>query len=330
MKSVERIVADMESVFAESSYPEDFLAVYDQMECLANHKGRETFLVRRKDDGASAVATCYDCAVFPLRPDIRLLQSLEHSGLPHYYARYENDRMICVVREYIEGEPLSDYVRDRQLSIEDIVGMAGQLCDILEALHTHQPPVVHRDIKPENIIVRPDGGIALIDFDIARAVREGGGTDTVFFGTKGYAPPEQYGFGQTDCRADIYALGVLLRWLITGSIRENKNIAIHPDIKRVIDRCTTFSPDERYADAGQVRKDLRQPTKSSTTGNRSACALRSRLQRQEGQRTSLVFCTTRPRMIKCRRPPLPDCLRSSACGTFITGICTAKTPTAKD
>lgn len=256
MKSVERIVADMESVFAESSYPEDFLAVYDQMECLANHKGRETFLVRRKDDGASAVATCYDRAVFPLRPDIRLLQSLEHSGLPHYYARYENDRMICVVREYIEGETLNAYVREQQLSLEEIIRIARELCDILEVLHTHVPQVVHRDIKPENIIVKPDGGIALIDFDIARAVREGADSDTFYLGTRGYAPPEQYGFGPTDSRADIYAFGVLLRWLVTGSVKPNGNIVIDADLQRVIDRCTAFAPDERYADIGQVRQAL--------------------------------------------------------------------------
>lgn len=134
--------------------------------------------------------------------------------------------------------------------------MAKRLCDILQALHTHMPPVVHRDIKPENIIVKPEGDIALIDFDIARAVKAGAGTDTVFFGTKGYAPPEQYGFGQTDSRADIYAFGVLLRWMATGSARENGNISIDAELQRVIDRCTAFAPEQRYLDIGQVKRAL--------------------------------------------------------------------------
>ena len=256
MNELKRIVADMESVFADSSYPKDFLAAYDQMECLASHTGRETFLVQRKADGETAVATCYDRAAFPFRPDVQLLRDLNHPGLPHYYEQYQNEQMLCIVREYIEGEPLSAYARQRQLAIADIVGVARQLCDILQALHTHMPPVVHRDIKPENIIVKPDGGIVLIDFDIARAVKEGAGTDTVFFGTKGYAPPEQYGFGQTDNRADIYAFGVLLRWMVTGSARENGNITINGDLQRIIDRCTAFAPEQRYADIGEVRRAL--------------------------------------------------------------------------
>ena len=256
MNELKRIVADMESVFAESSYPKDFLAAYDQMECLASHTGRETFLVQRKADGETAIATCYDRAAFPLCPDIRLLRELSHPGLPHYYEEYRNEKMLCVVREYIEGEPLNVYARDRQLSIGDIVSLAKRLCDILQSLHGHVPPVVHRDIKPENIIVRPSGDIVLIDFDIARAVKEGVGTDTVFFGTKGYAPPEQYGFGQTDSRADISAFGVLLRGLVTGSARVNGNIAIDSDMQRIIDRCTAFAPEQRFSDVGEVKRAL--------------------------------------------------------------------------
>ena len=256
MNELKRIVADMETVFAESSYPRDFLAAYDQMECLASHTGRETFLVQRKADGETAVATCYDRTAFPFHPDIHLLKDLNHPGLPHYFEQYQNEQMLCIVREYIEGEPLDAYARDRQMSIGDIVSMAEQLCDILKSLHTHVPPVVHRDIKPENVIVKPDGGIALIDFDIARTVKDGAASDTVFFGTKGYAPPEQYGFGQTDRRTDIYAFGVLLRWMVTGSARENHNIAIDGDLQRIIDRCTAFTPQQRYADIDQVRRAL--------------------------------------------------------------------------
>lgn len=256
MSELKQIVEDMEPVFADSRYPEDFLAVYDQMECLAGRMGKETFLVRRKDSGETRIATCYDLQVFPFRPDFSLAAGLKHPGLPQYYETFRNGKMICVIREYIEGDPLDAYVRDRQLSVPEIAALASKICDILEVLHTHEPPVIHRDIKPENIIVRPDGSVALIDFDLSRAVREDTGTDTVFFGTRGYAPPEQYGFGQTDNRADIYAFGVLLRWMVTGSERENRNISMDETLQRVIDRCTAFSPEERYTDIRQVRQEL--------------------------------------------------------------------------
>ena len=248
MKELKRIVEDIQSVFAESSYPQEFLDAYDQMECLASHSGRETFLVQRKDTGQPAVAKCYDRAVFPYQPDYSLLADLDHPGLPRFRGQYQNERMLCIVREYIEGEPLSDRARETAMSQEEILSVTDQLCGILEALHGHNPPIIHRDIKPENVILRADGTAVLIDFDISRSFKERGQTDTVFFGTKGYAAPEQYGFGQTDSRTDIFALGVLLRWLMTGSIRENKNITINADVQRIIDHCTAFAPDERYAE----------------------------------------------------------------------------------
>jgi len=258
MNELKHIVDNIQSVLSESGYPRDFLEAYDQMECLASHSGRETFLVRKKENGETAVAKCYDRAAFPFQPHPELLRDVSHPGLPRFFEQYQNDQILCVVREYIEGEPLSDYVRENPLPTERIVSFGEQLCGILSVLHGHTPPIIHRDIKPENIIVKPDGSLALIDFDISRTYKASAGGDTVFFGTKGYAPPEQYGFGQTDSRADIYALGVLLRWMVTGSVRENPNVTIHPGLQRVIDRCTAFSPDERYPDADAVRQDLKQ------------------------------------------------------------------------
>ena len=262
MKELRRIVEDIQSVFEESSYPREFLEVWDQMECLASHNGRETFLVRRKDSGETAVAKCYDRKMIPLQMHPELLRDIRHPGLPHFYEEYRNDQMVCVVREYFEGEPLSEYVRERQMTIPQIAGFGEQLCGILSVLHQHTPPVIHRDIKPENIIVRPDETLGLIDFDISRAHRDNAGNDTIMFGTRGYAPPEQYGFGQTDSRTDIYALGVLLRWMATGSERANRNVAIDARLQRVIDRCTAFAPEERYADVQQVERELRKVWKA--------------------------------------------------------------------
>lgn len=59
-----------------------------------------------------------------------------------------------------------------------------------------------------------DAGLTIIDFGIARAFREGAAGDTAHFGTRCYAPPEQFGYGQTDERSDVYALGMLLYYLL--------------------------------------------------------------------------------------------------------------------
>lgn len=87
-------------------------------------------------------------------------------------------------------------------------------------------PVIHRDLKPSNIIVTganytPDDGLTfsslvIIDLGIARVWHDGADADTVKFGTRPYAPPEQYGFGQTSVRSDVYALGALLFFCLTG------------------------------------------------------------------------------------------------------------------
>lgn len=272
MSEIRKITADIQSIFADSSYPQDFLDAYDQMECLANHTGRETFLVRRKSDGLQAIAKCYDRSVFPFMPDVELLKSLHEPELPAFIEQFRNEKMLCVVREYVEGVPLDRYVMDKRPDLPEILSISDKLCGILDSLHSQTPAVIHRDIKPENIIVRSDGMISLIDFDIARTIRDNAEKDTISFGTKGYAPPEQYGFSQTDQKADIYAFGVLLRWLVTGSVQANPNISMDPVLQQVIDKCTAFSPEERYNSIHQVRAALRNVGKRSVKPDAKALA----------------------------------------------------------
>lgn len=249
-------VQEIESLFSKAGYPAAFLADYDQLECLASHHGRETFLVSKKGTGDLCVAKCYDSALFAEPNTESILRSLHHEGIPAYCGSYRNDSMFILVRSYIEGVPLSEYARDRDLSQEEITSLCIELADVLIYLHHRTPPVIHRDIKPENIIITDRKQLVLIDFDIARTFKTAEETDTVFFGTKGYAPPEQYGFSQTDPRSDIYAFGVLLRFLLTDSVRANDKIRLYRPLKNIIAKCTAFSPEHRYADMNQVRRAL--------------------------------------------------------------------------
>ncbi len=249
-------VQEIETIFSKTGYPERFLADYDQLECLASHHGRETFLVSDKKTQKLCVAKCYDATLFSELDTENILSSLHHEGLPSFCGSYKNDSMFVIVRSYVEGVPLSEYARDNELSQEDVVRICVKLADILIYLHSQTPPVIHRDIKPENIIVTDKEDIILIDFDIARTFKTSEETDTVFFGTKGYAPPEQYGFSQTDCRSDIYSFGVLLRFLLTDSIRENSKIRLYRPLRRIITRCTAFAPENRYSDMNQVKHAL--------------------------------------------------------------------------
>ena len=244
--------------FAGFGFPAEFLDSFDQLECLASRKGKDTFLVRSRADGSLAVAKCYDKSVFSFAPGAAEPASAEVcKGLPRFIASFESESCVCVLREYIEGTPLSEYVKTEALSRERIREICLRLCDILIYLHGLKPPVIHRDIKPENVIIDASGGVWLIDFDIAREFKPEAESDTFFFGTKGYAPPEQYGFAQTDARADIYSLGVLLRFLLTGSVRANANVRVYRPLQKVIDKCTAFAPEKRYTDVRAVKKALK-------------------------------------------------------------------------
>ena len=259
------IVDLIRSEYDESAYPEAFIAKYDRLECLGDSHGVETFLVQAKGSNTHYLAKCYDKAVCSIVNESVILKQLHHASLPRYEEAFENDALVVVVREYIEGLPLDRYAAEKDLTYEQIIHICVKVCDILLYLHMQQPPVIHRDIKPQNIIVKPDGNIVLIDFDIARVFHDEADTDTQFFGTRVYAPPEQYGFTQTDCRADIYSVGILLRYLLTGDAREQPSKPVPQQFRRIVERCTAFSPKDRYASAAAVKAAL---MRSAGTGKK--------------------------------------------------------------
>lgn len=102
----------------------------------------------------------------------------------------------------------------------------------------------------------------LIDLGIARTWREGAETDTTRLGTRSYAPPEQFGFGQTSVRSDVYALGAVLWFCLTGEDpapgMDSRQLAERPDVpsdlRRVVAKAMSFDPQERYASAEELAR----------------------------------------------------------------------------
>ena len=103
------------------------------------------------------------------------------------------------------------------------------------------------------MILRGDQAV-LIDFDASRIIKPEGTADTVVLGTTGYAAPEQFGLSQTDGRADIYSLGVLLNVMLTGQHPSRQLTAGHAG--RVVQRCTMTSPEQRYHSVQELREAL--------------------------------------------------------------------------
>jgi serine/threonine protein kinase len=148
-----------------------------------------------------------------------MLAGLMHEHLPRIYDHFEEHGRWYLVMDYIEGETLEEHFnrsRDGSLPLVMALKIALQICDVLDYLHTRQPPIIFRDLKPANIILTPKGDIFLIDFGIARHFKPGQARDTIAFGSPGYAAPEQYGKAQTTPRADIYSLGAILHQMLSG------------------------------------------------------------------------------------------------------------------
>lgn len=250
----ESLLKEFLNEFEMHYYPDSFLQKYEPLECLANNQMGETLLVKDRFN-KFFVAKCYtDQSLLSKATESMLLKKLHYHGLPVFVEEYQNENMLCVVREYASGIPLSQL--EQPLSEMQVISIGMQLCDILSYLHGQTPPVIHRDLKPQNIILNESGQVMLIDFGISRVYDKRAKADTVFFGTQKFAPPEQYGFSQTDNRADIFSLGVVLAWLLTGKTDTGQIHIKNKRLAHIVQKCTAFAPKDRYRDAKGVRSAL--------------------------------------------------------------------------
>lgn len=162
-----------------------------------------------------------------------------------------------VLEEYVEGETLKEYLTHTAVS----KGKAARFVkELLEAVsEIHKLGIIHRDIKPENILVDSSDHIHLIDFGIARIYRPHESKDTELLGTVGYAPPEQFGYAQSDFRSDLFAIGMTCRDLIR--ICGKKHI-----LQKIQKKCTKLDPEERYQNAGEVLREFRKTKRLKQIG----------------------------------------------------------------
>ena len=171
----------------------------------------------------------------------RKLLEISCPNLPQIMETAEQDGMVLVLEEYIQGDSLACLLEGALFSRAEARKITMQLCNALWVLH--QLGAIHRDIKPENVIIR-GSEVILIDFDASRIFKSDTNQDTQILGTTGYAAPEQYGITQTDERADIYSLGVLLNIMLTGK-HPSKELA-SGRLGRIVQKCTMVNPDKRY------------------------------------------------------------------------------------
>lgn len=242
--------------------PPELLIFFD-VECsLAQTDTKELYVVRHKGDGRRGILrVSKNNAHEDAGAEAAMLVRLNHADIPRVLGFWQVGQQGFLVREYFEGRTLNQVVTENgPLAARDVLDIAARLAKILVYLHGQTPPVVHRDIKPQNIVLATDGSLKLIDFGIARSYQHDGRHDTVYLGSRPYAPPEQFGYAQTSPQSDIYAMGVVLLYLATGSTdRQNLESRIeNRRLRALVERCIAFDPAARFESAQQVLDYLRK------------------------------------------------------------------------
>lgn len=188
--------------------------------------------------------------------------------LPRVEATYELPDCVAVVLDYVPGPTLEQVVAERgRLQQSEAVNLAQQICEAVQELH--RLGILHRDLTPANIIVADDGA-HIIDLGIARPLTDTANRnrDTTALGTYGFASPEQYGFAPTDVRSDIYSLGRILGFMLTGVYPDDTrytpllsdDLHVTPRLRAIVERATAFEPSARYQNVTQFAQALTSPT----------------------------------------------------------------------
>lgn len=225
------------------------LSYYKELAPLNAEHG--VFLAQHRESGelfVKKVLVNYQINIF------RQLQAAPIPQMPRIIEAIEDEGRLIVIETYLSGTTLQ-HVLDQNgpLPPSQIKDIGIQLCHILSQLHSRH--IIHRDIKPSNILISEEGTVKLLDLDAAKVYKVGEREDTRLIGTRGYAAPEQYGFGASSPVTDIYAVGILLNVLATGCF-PNERAAADASLNFMIQRCTRMDPTERYQSVYELERAL--------------------------------------------------------------------------
>jgi len=210
--------------------------------------------------------------------EARAVARLNHPGLVGVHDQGSDGEHAFLVMELVEGGTLRELLRERGPMPPHAAAAVAR--PVLEALAVaHRAGLVHRDIKPENVLISHAGDVKIADFGLVRAIAASNTTSrSVILGTAQYLSPEQVTTGTADARSDVYAAGVLLFEMLTGTtpftgdtslsiayqridndVPEPSTLieGVPPEFDELVVRATERDPDARFADAGAMAAELR-------------------------------------------------------------------------
>jgi Tol biopolymer transport system component len=228
-----------------------------------------------------------------LTREAQTLAALNHPNIAHVHGLEELGAARALVMELVDGEDLSAVVARGPIPLADLLPVAKQIADALEA--AHEQGIIHRDLKPANVKVRADGTVKVLDFGLAKALgpegsgRTAGASNSptltaratelgVILGTAAYMAPEQARGKRVDRRADIWAFGLVLYEMLTGRRAfEGEEVSdvlaavlrqeidwsglppeVPPSVRRLLRRCLERDPRKRLSAIGDARLELEE------------------------------------------------------------------------
>ncbi|MBI3667111.1 MAG: protein kinase [Acidobacteria bacterium] len=216
--------------------------------------------------------------------EARTISALNHPNICTIFEVNEVEGQIYIAMEFVEGKPLSALALGpgEGLPLDTAIRYGIQIADALD--HAHERGIVHRDLKGTNVLITPEGRVKVLDFGLAKKMRNEVGELTRsersltavggIVGTLGYIAPEVLRGQQADARSDLWALGIILYEMVTGDFAFKGNTAfeitssilrdppgplsdrVPPGLRATIQRCLAKEPAQRYPRAGEVRSAL--------------------------------------------------------------------------